>query len=183
MEMGAQDVIEILDALERASVDAWLDGGWGVDALLGEQTRPHKDLDLIIQVRDTVRTRDVLADRGLREFRGELGSNHVIGDGQRLEVDVHPVRFDEAGNGVYRMENGEDWVFDAAGFGGVGRVGTRPVRCLTAEQQMIDHATGYEPSETDFADMRLLHHRLGTTLLPPYTGDAPGPRSAPCRGW
>src|SRR5919201_6639891 len=26
----------------------WLDRGWGLDALLGEQTRPHDDLDLAI---------------------------------------------------------------------------------------------------------------------------------------
>jgi lincosamide nucleotidyltransferase A/C/D/E len=25
-----------------------LDGGWGVDALVGDQTRPHADLDLAV---------------------------------------------------------------------------------------------------------------------------------------
>jgi lincosamide nucleotidyltransferase A/C/D/E len=179
--MRQEDLAEILDELDRASIDAWLDGGWGVDALLGEQTRPHKDLDLVVRVEDTARMRDLLASRGLREFRGDLGSNHVIGDGRRLEVDVHPVRFDEAGNGFYRMENGEDWVFAAEGFQGVGRLGSRVVRCLTAEQQMIDHATGYEPIAKDFADMRLLHERLGTVLLPPYDVE-PRPASSALDG-
>jgi lincosamide nucleotidyltransferase A/C/D/E len=27
-------------------------GGWGVDALLGRQTRPHKDLDVLVPVDD-----------------------------------------------------------------------------------------------------------------------------------
>jgi hypothetical protein len=27
----------------------WLDGGWGVDALVGEQTREHEDLNLIVR--------------------------------------------------------------------------------------------------------------------------------------
>jgi hypothetical protein len=31
-------VTELLDRLRQAEVLAWLDGGWGVDALLGEQT-------------------------------------------------------------------------------------------------------------------------------------------------
>jgi lincosamide nucleotidyltransferase A/C/D/E len=40
MTMTAADVVEILGWLGAASVDVWLlDGGWGVDALVGEQTR------------------------------------------------------------------------------------------------------------------------------------------------
>ena len=34
--------------LQSAGVRVWLDGGWSVDALLGEQTRPHADLDLAV---------------------------------------------------------------------------------------------------------------------------------------
>jgi hypothetical protein len=46
--LDATDVLAILDELDRAGLVAWLDGGWGVDALLGEHTRPHQDLDLAI---------------------------------------------------------------------------------------------------------------------------------------
>lgn len=44
--MDPAQVIEVLDCLDAAEVTAWLDGGWGVDALVGSQTRPHSDLDL-----------------------------------------------------------------------------------------------------------------------------------------
>jgi lincosamide nucleotidyltransferase A/C/D/E len=37
--LTASDVLEILAWLEAAEVEIWLDGGWGHDALLGEQTR------------------------------------------------------------------------------------------------------------------------------------------------
>lgn len=37
-DLGVSDVIEILDWLEEAQVALWLDGGWGHDAVLGEQT-------------------------------------------------------------------------------------------------------------------------------------------------
>jgi hypothetical protein len=47
--MVETDVVEILGWLSAASVDVWLDGGWGVDALVGEQTREHNDLDLIVR--------------------------------------------------------------------------------------------------------------------------------------
>lgn len=43
--MRAKDVLTLLSALDGLGVHYWLDGGWGVDCLLGEQTRPHSDLD------------------------------------------------------------------------------------------------------------------------------------------
>jgi lincosamide nucleotidyltransferase A/C/D/E len=32
--MGEDDVLEVVGRLEAAGVEVWLDGGWGVDALL-----------------------------------------------------------------------------------------------------------------------------------------------------
>jgi hypothetical protein len=40
------EVVDVLERLDRAGVPVWLDGGWGVDALVGRQTRAHRDLDL-----------------------------------------------------------------------------------------------------------------------------------------
>ena len=36
--MTAGDVVEILGWLGGGDVEVWLEGGWGVDALVGEQT-------------------------------------------------------------------------------------------------------------------------------------------------
>jgi len=38
--MNIADVIDLYTQLENLGIEVWLDGGWGVDALLGEQTRP-----------------------------------------------------------------------------------------------------------------------------------------------
>jgi lincosamide nucleotidyltransferase A/C/D/E len=172
----ASDVIEVLDALDAAGVDAWLDGGWAVDAALGEQTRDHQDVDLVVPLDDVAAMRAALARLGFEIIDGAPHTNFVLRDSRNREVDVHPVRWDDAANGVYRMENGEDWIFPAEGFTGRGRIGQRDVRCLSPDVQMVNHATGYEPHETDFHDMRLLHDRLGTKLLGPYVerdeGDA-----------
>ena len=48
-------------------------GGWGIDALLQEQTRLHKDLDIIMLVDDVVTMRDLLerAGYGLKELSPE----------------------------------------------------------------------------------------------------------------
>ncbi len=169
--MTASDVAAVLDRLGDAEIDAWVEGGWGVDALLGEQTRSHDDLDMIVRVDAVARMREVLANDGFELVEGVPDSNFVLRDGRGRAVDVHPVRFDDDGNGIYRMANSEDWVFLADGFTGKGHVGDRAVRCLTPDVQMLCHATGYEPGATDFHDMGLLNARLGTRLLPPF--DAP----------
>lgn len=50
--MQAHDVLAVVVGLRRAGIRCWLDGGWGIDALLGEQTRNHDDLDLVIALAD-----------------------------------------------------------------------------------------------------------------------------------
>jgi lincosamide nucleotidyltransferase A/C/D/E len=169
----AGDVIEILDALDAAGVGSWLDGGWGVDALLGEQTRSHQDVDLVVELRNVPTMRATLAKHGFELVEGVPESNFVLRDGRRREVDVHPVRFDDAGNGIYRMEDGADWIYPAEGFGGRGSITGRAVNCLTPDVQMLGHSGGYTPHETDFHDMRLLHERLGTPFRGPYAEAGP----------
>jgi len=46
-EMPAASLVDLLQLFESAGIEVWLDGGWAVDALLGEQTRPHKDVDIV----------------------------------------------------------------------------------------------------------------------------------------
>ena len=166
----AEDVAQILDALDAAGVTTWLDGGWAVDAALGEQTREHQDLDLITSLDDVAAMRAVLEVIGFELVEGAPHTNFVLRDAHNREIDVHPVRFDLDGNGLYRMESGEDWLFPAEGFAGRGRIANRDVRCLTPDVQMINHTGGYEPHDTDFHDMWLLHERFGTKLLGPYKG-------------
>ena len=114
--MDSHDIIVMLDLLESSDMLVWLDGGWGVDALLGKQTRPHKDVDIIVRVDDVPAMISLLGHRGFDLVEGRPPSNFVLKDSQGREVAVHPVRFDEKGNGVYRMLSGEDWIYPAAGF-------------------------------------------------------------------
>jgi lincosamide nucleotidyltransferase A/C/D/E len=46
--MPAREVVRIFDLLEAQGLQVWLDGGWGVDALVGTQTRKHDDLDVAV---------------------------------------------------------------------------------------------------------------------------------------
>ena len=52
--MTSTDLVDLLHLLSEASIDAWLDGGWGVDALLKRQTRRHNDVDIGYAVAKTL---------------------------------------------------------------------------------------------------------------------------------
>jgi hypothetical protein len=115
MVMDATNALAVIRALETQSVEVWLgDGGWGVDALLGEQTRPHKDVDLIVRVDQTENAVQALRGLDFVVAEGRLSSCFVLRDQEGRSVDVHPVVFDEEGNGDYTMENGEVWVYEAS---------------------------------------------------------------------
>ena len=167
MTMSANDVVHVVGLLEASGVDVWLDGGWGVDALVGEQTREHKDLDVIVRDVHEPRMRAVLAAHGFVEVRG-VPQNFVLADACGREVDVHPVSFDARGNGRLLTEGGERFGHPADAFESIGSVCGIHMACLSPEAQMKNHSWGYTPGETDFHDMRLLYERLGTRLLPPF---------------
>ena len=163
-EMTSSALVELLKLFESAAIPVWLDGGWGVDALLQTQTRTHKDVDIVLCVADVPKLREFLAMRGFTVREGKPPDSFVLANGTGLEVDVHAVTFNNDGDGVYRMQNGEDWVYPAEGFGGRGMVGGMGVRCLSPTTQVLCHAHGYVPVEKDFRDMELLVERFGVTL-------------------
>ena len=163
-EMTSSALIELLQLLEEASIEVWLDGGWGVDALLKMQTRPHKDVDIILRVSDVPELKEILGRRGFTIKEGTPPNSFVLSNASRLEVDVHAVVFDDDGNGVYRMESGEDWIYPAEGFNGRGVVEGWSVDCLSPMTQVLCHAHGYMPTEKDFRDMEFLQDHFGVEL-------------------
>jgi lincosamide nucleotidyltransferase A/C/D/E len=161
--MHARSVLEIVDLLEQHGIDVWLDGGWGVDALLGRETRDHDDLDILVELRHADRVVELLRSLGYELVAGGAPMSFVLVDATGRQVDVHPVTFDAEGGGVYRMEAGREWVYPAQGFSGRGRIAGRAVRCLSAEVQVLVHA-GYELGEKDYRELYLLRERFGVDL-------------------
>lgn len=62
--MSSDEVHAVLDALDSSGCPVWIGGGWGVDAHVGHQTRPHRDLDLAITVEREAATLDALEELG-----------------------------------------------------------------------------------------------------------------------
>lgn len=157
--MPVEAVLAVVDALERAGVRAWLDGGWGVDALVGRQTRSHRDLDLALDVRDedaaltALRTLGYEIETDERPTRVELAA-----PGERW-VDLHPLTFEACGDGIQRGPAGERWVYPADGFA-TGSLAGRPVACISAAQQVLFHS-GYDLREQDRHDLALLRTLVG----------------------
>lgn len=161
MEEG--ELLRVVGRLEREGIEVWIDGGWGVDALLERRTREHDDLDLVADLADADRIVEALGQLGYEPAAGGAPLSVVLVDGLGHQVDVHPVTFDEGGGGVYRMGGTRSWVYPAEGFSGRGTVGGRPVRCLTPETQVLVHA-GYELGEKDYLELHLLRERFGVEV-------------------
>ena len=165
--MRARDALEVVRRLHAAGVRVWLDGGWGVDALIGHQTRDHDDLDLVIPLCESDAARRTLTALGFALVEDEPTLCFVARDAGDRRVDVHTVAFDGEGGALQRQEDGSFWRYPPEGFSGLGRVVGSEVACLSAEAQVLCHLN-YEPDETDRRDMELLAESRGMTLPRPY---------------
>jgi lincosamide nucleotidyltransferase A/C/D/E len=139
----------------------WLDGGWGVDALLGEVTRPHEDVDLVVELLALPDAFKVLGTLGFTVME-DLSPVRVVlqtADGRR--ADLHPVTFAEDGTGwqIGASPDGSDCPYPPDGFC-EGRILGRVVPCISFELQLAHH-NGYEPRDRDRQDIALLVSRFG----------------------
>jgi lincosamide nucleotidyltransferase A/C/D/E len=158
--MTAEDVLSILAILDRAGAEVWIGGGWGIDALLGEQTRAHRDLDLMHRSEQEPAVVAALVRAGFIETLSWRPVRFVVSDGRGREVDLHPLVFAADGSAEQAsLDPGRPFVYPASSFV-TGTINTQLVNCLSAEQQVHFHQ-GYEPTDRDRADMARLRDRFG----------------------
>jgi lincosamide nucleotidyltransferase A/C/D/E len=158
--MDAASVLAALDRLAAHGIDVWLDGGWCVDALLDEQTRPHDDLDVVASLDNATSLEAALSELGYEPAGGGLPTHFELVDQVGHQVDVHPVTFVEEG-GRYRMGEDRFWTYPAAGFSGSGTILGCGVPCLTPEVMLVCHSTGYELHDVHERDVLRLCERFG----------------------
>jgi lincosamide nucleotidyltransferase A/C/D/E len=162
-EMTAEDLLDLVMLFERNQIEVFLDGGWGVDALLGEQTRPHEDMDIAMPHQYVPLARALLEARGYTDVlrTDTQDCNFVLGDDQGHLVDFHTYSFDEQGNLVFGLPYPPD------SLTGVGSVLGHPVRCITP-QWLVKFHTGYAFDENDYRDVKALCQRFHMDLPAEY---------------
>ena len=156
---------DVVERLRAAGIDFWIEGGWGVDALLGAQTRPHDDLDLGIRVDELP-----CLDRALADFRrsdAEWPSAVVYEDERGRRVDANPLVFDASGDGWQaNATGGVPHRWPREGLAGQGRIAGVEVPCITAELQVRWHVyEGFD--DVDWRDVTLLAERFALKLPQP----------------
>ena len=162
--MTAADVLEIIGRLDRAGIRWWIHGGWGMDALLGEETRPHDDLDLAVARDDIERLEVSLSDFRRVPERDEWPASFVVADAQDRQIDIHPIRLDERGNGWQERRNGKEVMWSRGDLAGRGRINDYEVRCTSPEFEARSHLyPGHD--DVDRRDLERLCERFG--LEPP----------------
>ncbi|MFC8427011.1 nucleotidyltransferase domain-containing protein [Streptomyces sp. NPDC057253] len=171
----AVDVLAVLDALNRADVRRWLAGGWGVDALMGLQTRRHLDIDVVLAWEDGVeeRAKRAMAGLGYRPLSDEVHPDGrpmpvrwVMDDGlvvvDLLPVDLARWPFAALLNGhtngrraaTATTANSTDPTLDDC-----GTIAGHPVPCLPLRLQLVVHQ-GYPTRKSDRHDVALLEELL-----------------------
>jgi lincosamide nucleotidyltransferase A/C/D/E len=162
-EMTLPDVLEILDLFASHQIEVVIDGGWGVDALLGRHTRTHSDLDIAIQHTDVPVMRALLEVHGYSDVPRDdtWECNFVMGDGLGHEIDIHSYTFDEEGQHIY----GVAYPFES--LSGTGTLNGQPVRCITPEWMVKFHA-GYDLDENDYKDVSALCQKYGIEMPPEF---------------
>jgi lincosamide nucleotidyltransferase A/C/D/E len=163
LEMKAENVLWFVQLLEHHQIDVYIDGGWGVDALLGEQTRKHTDLDIAVQHKDVPKIRGLLEENGYSDVPTDDAweCNFVLGDKQGHLIDVHSYTFDTQGNVIFGVK------YPLDSLKGSGSILGYPVKCITPEW-MVNFHTGYPLDEDDYHDVRLLCQRYNIDLPTEY---------------
>jgi lincosamide nucleotidyltransferase A/C/D/E len=132
-----------------------LTGGWGVDALVGRQTRWHHDLDLVVRIEDEEAVAACLASLGFEPYaqfevpEAGLSRSSVYRDALGRHIDVHPVTIEGPG-----AEPDLTPTLGSDCFGW-GSLGGRIVPCLSTDVQLALHR-GYEPRRRDLQDLATL---------------------------
>jgi lincosamide nucleotidyltransferase A/C/D/E len=94
--MTAKDATDLYKLFDQHGIKVWIDGGWGVDALLSHQTRKHDDLDIALYHSNLPVLCKLLEASGYHHVPsgGSWGCNFVLADDHGHRIDVHSFEID-----------------------------------------------------------------------------------------
>ena len=161
--MNEHTLVDFLKAIEAIGVTVWIGGGWGIDALIGSQTRPHDDIDIYINKKYGELFVKMLLEKGYSETITEYTTEEhtVWRDSSGRVVDLHLLEI------VSGEINFAGYTFPTSVLDGEGIISGLAVKCFTADAQLLFHQ-GYEHSEKDIHDVKLLCKTFGFEMPAEY---------------
>lgn len=138
--MTAENAVRILTDIKNLDIKVFLDGGWGTDALLEEQTRPHNDLDFLVEKKDLQALMHYLEENRFKQTDNFNKWWHMSFENETLIIDIHVIEFDEVGKAIYGPKVRDDFpfpgIFPAYAFQATGKINGFEVNCLSAEYRV-----------------------------------------------
>ena len=154
------DAVEIILLFRSKGIQIYLDGGWGVDALVGFESRCHNDIDIFIEKQDKECSIKLLKDTGYSETVMEYTTpEHTVWRDENARIiDFHIFSRNSEGDFVF-----ESQTFPKEIFTSIGRIGHLEVDCITPEWQVRFHS-GYKLDDNDIKDVLLLCDKFNLAL-------------------
>lgn len=159
--MPLDELLRLCRAFEAAGLAFWIDGGWGVDVLLGEQTRSHSDLDLAVLHSDLFAFGMVLEALSYRQLDrpGDPEWNWVFRSPDGWSVDLHGFVLDDRGNGILG-EPADGSMYPVGALDGTGVLGGLTLSCIAAPF-VLAFRNSFVPRAVDHHDVMALCDRFG----------------------
>jgi lincosamide nucleotidyltransferase A/C/D/E len=164
------DVLSVLALADHAGARLWIDGGWGVEALLGGQTREHGDLDVALEARHLTAFLEALSGHGFTAV-GEDGAtawNFLMQHPAGAVIDLQVIVLDADGNGVLGPPVAGN-AYPTASLTGRGTIGDRIVDCISAGWA-VWFRDAYTGDTEDRADVLALCRRFDLPVPAQYRG-------------
>ena len=145
LDMPPHEVVALYKLLTAHSIAAWLDGGWAVDALAKQQTRPHQDVDFLVPIQYTNKLLNIFQARGYVVDERETEFPYrlvVLNPKESLMIDFHLVIPQDDGSVIFRITNYKENVpsydhrYLKDGLRGVGCVNGINIPCITLDEQV-----------------------------------------------
>lgn len=157
-------MLDTLEILAQSGVDAVLEGGWGIDALLGGQHRDHDDLDLLVEAGRAADAIEAMQSVGFMIITDNRPNAVRMADSYGRALDLVFVVRDASGAAWRGAKHPErispDYAPEEFTYGWVAG---RQVACLSPEAQVRRHV-GYRLTDRDVGDLHELKDRFSVAL-------------------
>ena len=150
-----ESFLMIIDLLNELNIRYWIEGGWGIDALIGRQTRLHRDIDLDFDAAVEELLLEKLTGLGYQFTLDQRPTRAELCHPKHGYIDIHPFIINDSG--TIRQANPEGGWFELeAKWFSQSLFEDRVIPCVSVEGQKIFHS-GYELRAVDQADLKNLN--------------------------